>query len=168
MFVRKILYCFSFWKENFDVGFKHDIRVVLLLLLCFCLCCIAPPPQKAPDRVTKCSLRGGVRQRMIQKTLRRGTPRCWSSMLGTGRLGHWPGARPGKEALQWASGGYVLAHGARLGAAEEITWNYLQAVLPPAGKGIRIGCIASQLAGNGRKPSMLTPGRADWFQGCGT
>lgn len=104
------------------------------------------------------ALRGGVEQRTIQKAIKRRTSRCWGTDLGPGL----ERKLSGEHLVAW------LAHGARLGAAEEITWNYLPAGLPPAGKGIRIGCVASQLAGNDRKLSMLTPGRADWFQGCGT
>lgn len=34
---------------------------------------------------------------------------------------------------------------------EEITWSHQTVGPPPAGKGITVGCVASQVAGNGRK-----------------
>lgn len=38
---------------------------------------------------------------------------------------------------------------------EKIAWSHLPVGPPPAEKGIGVGCIANQVAGNSRKPGVL-------------
>lgn len=76
-------------------------------------------------------------------------------VLESRERGSFPGARSGRAAHWQASSGQVLAHWAQSGIAQR---NLGQ---PPAGKGIRAGCIASQVAGNSRKLGALTPGGAN-------
>lgn len=60
---------------------------------------------------------------------------------------------------------------------EEITWSPQTVGPPPAGRGITVRCVASRVAGNGRKLGTLTPGvtslvekepelvwKVDWYQ----
>lgn len=93
-------------------------------------------------------------QGAIQLTLIKQTLLSNVTSSEQGKLGHLPGARPGRGARLQASGDRVLTHRAWSGIARK-SYMELPVDSPPAGRGIGVRCYASWVAGKDRGLGML-------------